>query len=159
MVYSHIQTHTCTQCLLHLTQQLIFWHFRLIIWIFFFFWILKSWTTYWKLLFMFAQVFVRGWGGKPRCFHGDKGNVSGSPEFRPEMISRMKSQQFGQCHPIPVFTPNPSFPLSNLVFSLLLLSPSSSFPPLHPVNTSPFHLYLFLQMLSLWSSIILHKAK
>lgn len=53
------------------------------------------------------------------CFHGDKGNVSGSPEFRSrKVISRWKSQQFGQCHPIPFqFSPLiPSTPPSNLVF-------------------------------------------
>lgn len=124
---THADTHTHVH-IIHLTKLLIFWHFRLIIWNF---WILKSWPTYWKLIFMFAQVFVARWYGISRCFHGDKGNVSGSPEFRPGKVLTDKQNEkvSSLSSAIPsLFSPHTS-----------LLSPISSsvcFPPLPPPTPS-----------------------
>lgn len=110
--------------------------------------------------FMFAQVFVGRWDGISRCFHGDNGNVSGSREFRPGKVLTDKQNEkvSSLASAIPcLFSPLNRLLLSPILSSVCFCSPPSSiFPPLHLLNTSPCYLYLRLQMPSLSSSIILH---
>lgn len=107
---------------------------------------------------MFAQVFVGGWDGISRCFHGDKGNVSRSLEFRPGKV--LTDKQNEKVSSLASAIPSLFSPLTRLLLSPISPSvcspPSSLFPPLRLLNTSPCYLYLRLQMPSLSSSIILH---
>lgn len=111
---------------------------------------------------MFAQVFVGRWYGISRCFYGDKGNMSGSPEFRPGKVLTDKQNEKVSSLASAIqslLTPHPSFP-----FLQSRLQSASAPPPTHQIlhlpsrllNTSPCYLYLCLQMPSLSSSIILH---
>lgn len=65
-----------------------------------------------ETFFMFARVFVWRCYGISRCFHGDKGNVSGSPELgleRSWLISRMKKSAVWPVLSHPRFHPTPVF--------------------------------------------------
>lgn len=62
---------------------------------------------------MFAQVFVGRWYGISRCFYGDKGNMSGSPEFRPGKVLTDKQNEKVSSLASAIqslLTPHPSFP-------------------------------------------------
>lgn len=114
---------------------------------------------------MFAQVFVGRWYGISRCFYGDKGNMSGSPEFRPGKVLTDKQNEKVSSLASAIrslFAPTPIFSLSPILPSVCPPLPAHATPhsilhlPSSLLNTSPCYLYLCLQMPSLSSSIILH---
>lgn len=88
---------------------------------------------------MFAQVFVARWYGISRCFHGDKGNVSGSQEFRPGKVlsDKQNDKVSGLAGALPSLF-HPTNVCSSLQSRFLSASPPSSiFLPLHYLIPHP----------------------
>lgn len=85
-----------------------------------------------KFFSMFVQVFVGRGNTKSRCSYSDKGNISGSPEFRPgkDLTDKKNEKVSSLATAIQLLflPPTHLFHFSNLIFCFF---PSSIFPPPH----------------------------